>query len=552
MLESKFDFPFPTRKSISREEMQGIEYMEYLKGITPLELMERAGRAVADHFSIVAENKRSVVLISGGNNGGDGIVVFDLLMQTHDICLILLDPRGMKSNEAKEVMQRMIDHWKELSEAKKQTLWNVGENVYSRLMVLGTPENLPMKEMWTQIDQDEFVDILMEAEVILDAIFGLNLKSKVREPFFSYLEKLAEILRENQEKILCALDFPSGLDANTGEWHGPTLQPNYTYTFQYLKHGHVKANIEAEVLDIGIPQENLYFTNTGLFLSHWPKRDPESHKGMNGRLLVIGGSDEYTGAPLLSGNAALRVGIDTVRIVIPEKIRDILASQTKDLLLFKVRTQSHSPKNIKILKELAIKRHDSVVMGMGLSNKEPVYKFVREFIKNMKEEPIQLILDADAIRAFRGNLNLLNGTKAIMTPHRAELRHMLHEEIPSEKEELIQFLMEKARDLEVIFVLKGSTDIITDGHRIIYNMTGHPGMTVGGTGDVLAGTIGAFTTVIKDPLMAAALGCYVMGLCGEEVAKEFGNGLIASDIIPEIARRIKKLEERRVELVYHT
>ncbi|RMG20825.1 MAG: NAD(P)H-hydrate dehydratase [Methanobacteriota archaeon] len=542
-----FDFEIAPVISVSREEIQGIEFNEYLKGISPYELMKRAAKAFADQILETVEGKKVVFLVSGGNNGGDGIEAFHLLYERIDGCLIQTDPRGMKSTEARQVISEMVEGIGNPRLDERQQNWFTGN---SRLKVLGKAENLPKPEMWEELELSNLEELLANAEVIIDALFGLNLRTQVREPFDEIIGLIGSIKTTHPEKVVISLDLPSGLDANTGEWHAPKFKPDLTVTFQYPKHGHLLAGLNPIVVSIGIPEESMVWVNTGLFLSHWPRRNPNSHKGMNGRLLVIGGSDEFTGAPLLSSMAALRAGIDTVRVAIPEKIRDILASQTKDLLLFKLRSDTHSPKHIKVLKDLALKRHDSVVIGMGLSNKPPVYKFVREYFKQIRDQNVQIILDADAIRAFREGTDDLKNSNAIITPHRAEFRYMLKEEIPADFQELITFTENVASRLGITIVLKGSIDIITNGTRTFLNKTGHPGMTVGGTGDVLAGLIGAFTTLIKDTVQAAALACYVMGLSGEKVAEVYGNGLVASDIIPQIAKTILGLEKRREELIY--
>ena len=132
---------------------------------------------------------------------------------------------------------------------------------------------------------------------------------------------------------------------------------------------------------------------------------------------------------------------------------------------------------------------------------------------------------------------------AIITPHRAELRMMLGKEIPENPQDLITFLQETASDLGIIILLKGQIDIITNGKRTILNSTGHPGMTVGGTGDVLAGIVGAVNCFIDDSFMATSIATYIMGKSGERAAAKYGNSLLASDVIEEISGVILNLEQ---------
>jgi NAD(P)H-hydrate epimerase len=178
---------------------------------------------------------------------------------------------------------------------------------------------------------------------------------------------------------------------------------------------------------------------------------------------------------------------------------------------------------------------------MGISNHPDVTKFVREIFPYIQDK-VRVVIDADAIRAFRGHLDLLKGSGAIITPHRAELRMMLGETVPKLLPELIEFLQKKAKELGIIILLKGRIDIITNGTRTILNRTGHPGMTVGGTGDVLAGIVSAANCFIEDPFFATAIAAFIMGKAGELAATKFGNSLLASDVIKEIPNILLPLE----------
>jgi ADP-dependent NAD(P)H-hydrate dehydratase / NAD(P)H-hydrate epimerase len=567
-------------RGIFREEMQAIEMNAYLKGISPKDLMVTAGSQVASYLNknYNFSNKKILIVISSGNNGGDGLVIARLLENYDTLTIIQLSKKNMKSKEGKDVLAEFNEYSTSKSKINKLI---ISDDVSD---LLQDPTKLiECYKDWTSISITEIFEHVKKVDVIIDSIFGFKLNSKVKEPYNFVLAEFAKLFElnpttetietkesqidvstenqlsqtevedqqdqdiniEERYPMLFSVDIPSGLDCNNGKWHCEPYFPTLILTFQYSKRGIEKHHMIYEVLDIGIEDRQNYIPDDIFTIFHFPERDPDSHKGLNGRILIIGGSDEYTGAPVLSSLASLRMGSDTVRTVVPESIRDIVAGYSKDFLILKVKGNYHSTRNTKFLADLAIRRHNVCVMGMGLSNKDDCLKFIRDFIRLIHTK-MSLVIDADAIRAFRGNLGLLHNTKAVITPHRAELRWVLEEEIPSDPQELVDFLQMKARQLGITIVLKGRVDIITNGYRTFLNYTGHPGMTVGGTGDVLAGVIGAVAGFVRIPFFAAVIGTYIMGKAGELAAEKYGNGLLASDVVEELPNVLLEMEKKRL------
>ncbi|OLS23511.1 MAG: Bifunctional NAD(P)H-hydrate repair enzyme Nnr [Candidatus Heimdallarchaeota archaeon LC_2] len=494
---------------ITREESLAIETNEFLSGIEAYDLMFNAGKAIAEHvLSLELEN--IVVIAGSGNNGGDGIVAAGILAKNCKTTLILI--KKPKTKEAKKAFRNLKSN---------------------KLMI---------KELDQDIDLTETIDLMKKADLIVDALIGVGLNETVRSPYSEILSEFSNL----SDIHVCCVDVPSGLDCNTGNWHSDNYTPNSIVTMEYTKAGlkqfHEKGIIK--VAPIGISKKSAFYVNAGHFTNYWPIRKSTSHKGDNGRIIVIGGSDGFTGAPVLSGMSALRAGVDTLRIAVPQTIRDIVAGYAEDFIVLKVKGDKLTTKGFNRFRELLVHRHDVVTMGMGLSNHPECIKFVLELFEYIKGK-IRIVLDADAIRAFRGRLDLLQDSGAIITPHRAELRMMLEEKIPENPQELITFLEATATRLGIVILLKGKIDIITNGKRTILNETGHSGMTVGGTGDVLAGLVGAVNCFIEDSFFATAIAANIMGRAGEYSAKKFGNSLLASDVIHEIPRVIMDLESLR-------
>ena len=273
------------------------------------------------------------------------------------------------------------------------------------------------------------------------------------------------------------------------------------------------------------------------------KRKKDSHKGQNGEVLIIGGSEDYIGCLALAGLSALRTGVDWVTVAAPEKVGWALSSLTPDLVVKKYKCGHFCAAMAKNLLKLS-EKFDAVLIGNGIGLHAKT--FCRAFLKSVK---IPCVIDADAIKSI--SLNQVDN--CILTPHKRELETLLKNSNlnPSEKEkrvlenfyktrkikkELIKLLQSRVKNN--ILVVKSSTDYIISKNRIAANKTGNPGMTVGGTGDVLAGLCVGFLAQTKDPFWSAHAAAYLNGKVGDVLKKKQGYTFIASDLVREIEKII--------------
>ena len=244
------------------------------------------------------------------------------------------------------------------------------------------------------------------------------------------------------------------------------------------------------------------------------QRDPESHKGENGKVGVIGGSKDYTGAPALSAKAALRTGCDLVTILTSNSVSSTVAGFSENFIVRDYRSDYFGMEALEKALDLD-DEVDTVVIGPGLGN--PESKAIHEFIERC-ESP--LVIDADALE----NLNQLNVEKTVLTPHEAEFK-------------AIEENLERLLNRDNVVVRKGATDTVYSKNRETNIETGHPSMTVGGTGDVLTGIIASLISQGQNLEEAARLGSWLNGKSGEKAAEEYGNSVLATDI----AERIPKI-----------
>ncbi len=257
------------------------------------------------------------------------------------------------------------------------------------------------------------------------------------------------------------------------------------------------------VADIGIPDAAERVVERGDLLA--VERDPTAHKGQHGEVLVVGGGP-YTGAPALAARAALRGGADLVRVACPASVAREVQATDPALIVRELDGDHLRPDHVDRLHE-TVGDHDAVVVGPGLGDAEPTRDAVEEFLAGFDG---RAVVDADALAAVP---DADTQATLVCTPHRGELRGMGGPDL-RERDDPEAAVAEFAADLETTLLVKGARDVVSDGQDTRVNRTGNAGMTVGGTGDVLAGLTGAVLATL-DPVQAAAVGAYLNGRAGD-------------------------------------
>jgi NAD(P)H-hydrate epimerase len=250
-----------------------------------------------------------------------------------------------------------------------------------------------------------------------------------------------------------------------------------------------------------------------------PKRSKGSKKGDAGRVLIIGGSEDYVGALVLSGLAALRAGVDWVTVACPEKVGWAVHALSADLVVRKFNCSHFTLKDVNAVLKLE-KKFDVVLIGTGLGDRSD--SFVRAFVRKSKKP---LVIDADGVKAV--SLSSVSG--ALLTPHAGEFKMLLKNSKLSEKG------LRSHLNGNVV-LLKGATDTIISKERVVANRTGNPGMAKAGTGDVLAGLCVGFLGQGLSLFQSAVNGAYINGTLGDLLEKKKGYSYIASDLLMDLKR----------------
>jgi NAD(P)H-hydrate epimerase len=271
--------------------------------------------------------------------------------------------------------------------------------------------------------------------------------------------------------------------------------------------------------------------NFSLIKKIYQKRPEWSHKGDFGKLLVVGGSNLYSGSPMLNALAAYRAGCDLVRVVSPENAANAIKAYSPDLIAFPLKGNNLSPMHVKQITEMQ-NDADAIVIGGGLGRTKEVFAAVRKIILNTK---LPTVIDADAIHAINFKLN----ENFIVTPHSYEFSVLsgVKPMIDIEKRAIEAKLL--AIKLNCTILLKGHIDVISNGVSIALSKTGNSYMTKGGMGDTLAGICGALLARGVKPFDAACAAAYINGRAGDLAAKKLHEGLMASDLVKHIPEAIK-------------
>ncbi len=274
-----------------------------------------------------------------------------------------------------------------------------------------------------------------------------------------------------------------------------------------------------------------------------PERKPEGHKGSYGRLLVVGGGSQYAGAPALVALAALRSGVDLATVAAPAETAQVINSFSPDIIAFKLDGKDFSTAAFPGLSD-HLKRATAVVVGPGLGTsseaKDGALELARVLAQNHPKLPV--MFDADGLKLVASDRRLLRNPNWLVTPHAGEFRLLSDGDLPTEAEARVEEVKNTAKSIGCTILLKSNVDIIASPKGdCALNRTGNPGMTVGGTGDVLAGIAGAFLAQGTKPFEAAVAGAFLCGRAGDLCREEKGYEFLASDVIEKLPAALSEV-----------
>lgn len=431
-------------------------------GMKVRDLMGEAGRSVSGFLKGRFPDASVVFVCGSGNNGGDGYATAMNLDPERTCVALLCEPSRIHSDESR---------------------------FYYSLLECPIVRYEP--------------GMLSRYDVVVDCALGTGSSGRAKGDYATFIEETRSCAN------VVSVDVPSGLGTEL------SVRPVATVTFMDVKEGMTPENSgEIVVADIGIPEDAYRVVGPGDML-RYPVPGRDSHKGQNGRLMVIAGGP-YFGAPVMSCLSALRTGADIVRLFAPESIHLQASLSTPVLMITDLPGDRLTVDSVEMLLRES-ESYDAVLIGPGVGTDPGTVEAVRSFVSRCGRP---MVVDADGLTAIAGMR--LNGN-AVLTPHHGEFARLGG----GDPEDV-------ARAMGATVLLKGAEDVISDGSRTRVNRTGTPAMTGAGTGDVLAGCVSALLSKGMSAFDSACLGAYICGTAGERAFADRSYGLIATDVIDEI------------------
>lgn len=510
-------------KIVSAAEMRAIDRATSERfGVPSLRLMENAGTAVADFVVGDYSGLRRVGVICGkGNNGGDGFVAARKLAEAgREVRLLLLCDPGELRGDAEAMFRKL-------------TL----QPVLARTS----------EEFKTAAAQ-----AVLDGDVLLDAILGTGFRPPVSGLYAEVIEHFSKM-----RGPIVAVDIPSGLDADaTGdEPAGPVVPACATVTFTAPRPAHVfspRMKGPVVVSPIGTPEEaiqsslNLELITPRDIAEMVAPRPRDSHKGMYGHVLVIGGSLGKAGAAGMAGMAALRAGAGLVTVATAQSVLPTVAGYAPELM---TETLPETEAGTISMRAREYGRLDGIIkgktvlaIGPGISRQTETSELVRVLVKSSQ---LPTVLDADGLNAFEGRAQELTGRPLVITPHPGEMARLAQLSTKQVQQNRLQVAREFAMSRGITTVLKGNRTLVAraDG-KVWVNPTGNPGMASGGMGDILTGIIAGLLGQTTHSITAVIAGVYLHGLAGDVACEKTGEqSLVATDLLtalPEAFRRARE------------
>lgn len=490
------------------------------RGIPSTQLMENAARAVAREVTKLIRHlprPRVTILCGPGNNGGDGIAAARFLRERDiDVRVFLAGPREKMTEDAAEMERRLLASGGKLEEFSADEPW------------------------------------FAECDLFVDALIGVGLHAQVRG---AAAEAVAVLEKYGNNKTL-AVDISSGVDADTGKNLGNSCRCIETVTFTLPKPGHFVGHGgvvcgDLVVVDIGIPADVVdggdypaTAIDAELVRSFLPERDPAAHKGMFGKIHIVGGAEGYTGAPVLAAKAALRTGAGLVSVSVPSSVYNIVAVKCDEVMVSPVASDDQGmmreEADLEIIRKLAGK--DACLIGPGLGRSGGLDCLVCKLAATVN---YPLVLDADGINAIVSHMDVLEMRRncpTILTPHDEEFRRLGGDLSDGDR---IGAALKLAKACGCVVVLKGhGTVVAVPNGKVFLNTTGNCGMAKGGSGDALAGMILSLIGQGIHPVKATVAAVWLHGRAGDLAAKEKGvYGMIPTDLIEQIPYAIREVTE---------
>ncbi len=516
-------------KIVTPIQMAKLEGDSAAFGITTDDLMENAGLAIATEIRTLQQGiagRRVLVLVGPGNNGGDGLVAARHLVRWGAATHVYLTAKRSEDD------------------ANLQRAMREGARVF---------------DASTDNHNEHLNDLLSSSNLVIDAVLGTGRSRPISGPLAEVMARVSQVatLPRAKRPIYVAIDVPTGVDAASGHADPLTPPADLTLALGFPKVGHFEFPAASligalKTLDIGIPPQLSEDIQLNLITPSWvrqqlPPRPKDGHKGTYGHALIIGGSTNYPGAPLLAAGAALRSGPGLVTVAVPYSISQVAAVKLTEAIQLPLPDSGMGTLHIQALATIrqSLPEYTSIAIGCGIGRSGPVKQFLETFLLSERAPTQPTVIDADALNILAGTPNWWQRipSPSVLTPHPGEMSRLTGlptQEIQSRRTETARRFVDTWGH---VVVLKGAHTVVAqpNGPSHISPFT-NALLSVGGTGDVLAGIIAGLLAQGIPPATAAACGVYLHGAAAKSLRTTHSDrGATAGDIINSLPAAIRTL-----------
>lgn len=483
-------------------------------------LMETAALRVVEFIlSSRPEAKRLVVLAGPGNNGGDGLAVARLLtIAGFSVSLwSTVKPGGYRGDAG----------------INEQYLENISFQFHRIL---------------DQSALDRLTEDLSRAELVIDALLGIGVDREVE----GLLANIIDIINNSGLPVV-AVDIPSGVNADSGAIMGCAVRADWTVTFAFPKPGLLSYPGAEKAGDIYVGQinipsflvghETVDLLTAGQILNMLPPRPKSAHKGNMGRVLVVAGSPGMSGAAVMAAESALMGGAGLVYLAAAQSLSPVLSARLVEVITIDLPEIEPGIISSASAKRVLDKAGtcDVLAVGPGLDPGKETIGLLEKLIKN---SPVPLVLDAGALEALNGRMELLKEAKKtpVLTPHPGEMARLIGTSVQEVQLNRLELARGYARRWNSILLLKGFNTIIADPDgKAAISPTGGPALATAGSGDLLTGLVSSFIAQGMTVENAARTGVFIHGLAGDFVPE--GRGHMAGDVMKCYKKAFQYLEK---------
>jgi len=512
-------------KVVTSQQMKEIDSQTTARfGVPSMLLMENAGATVADVAQTEFGTKKPVIVCGKGGNGGDGFVTArHLAMQGIPVRVFLLAPIEDLSGDTRQnfgILAKGFSGFVEL---------HVGAN---------------------DAVMNDLSRAIQNCDLIIDCLLGTGLTNAPE----GYIAQAIELINSVGAPVL-SCDIPSGVDGSTAKIPGLAVKAQITCTFGLPKIGHLlfpgALNVGRMMLtNVGFPEVLLSDPDIPTnILTHgdaralFPTRPPNGHKGTFGKVLIVGGSSSFPGAPMLSGLGSIKSGAGITHLIVPETIYPSVAGRYPEIIVTSAKATQNGTFDKSAIDAImnATSKATCVVFGPGVSRDEGLKPIMSEILGKLD---IPVLIDADALSLLAKSPDAVlmraeNCWPTIITPHWGEASRFgtVASDLATDP---VSTAKRFAMRFGAVTVLKSARTVIASPKgQITINITGNTSLAKGGSGDVLSGCIAALVSQGLDPYEAGCLGCYMLGKAGEMASSETGeHGVTSTEVAMNLPKTI--------------